>query len=124
MANRVQTSAHEIRFPHQDGGGVETPGVWSRTATTPETPLLPKVDARQTVLVAKNLSPLLPMKVVIQNPFTLSYLQSPGKWTSDLAIAKTFKDTRSACQFCAQHGLYDLQVALKFPDGKYDVEIP
>jgi hypothetical protein len=119
----VQNSAHEIRFPHQDGGHVETPGVWQETGA-PETALLPKMDARQAVLVAENLSPLLPMKVVIQNPFTLSYLQNPGQWTSDLAAAKTFKDTRSACQFCAQHGLYDLQVALKFPDGKYDVEIP
>ena len=64
------------------------------------------------------------MKVLIQNPFTLSYLQGPGKWTSDINSALEFKDSQSAFQFCVQHDLYDLQVALKFPDGKHDVEIP
>ena len=64
------------------------------------------------------------MKVVIQNPFTLSYLQTPGHWTSDINSAMIFKDSKSAFEFCAQHGLYDLQVALKFPDDKFDVEIP
>jgi len=64
------------------------------------------------------------MKVLIQNPFTLSYLQAPGKWTSNVNSALAFKDSKSAFNFCDQHGLYDLQVALKFPDEKHDVEIP
>jgi len=64
------------------------------------------------------------MKVLIQNPLTLSYLQALGKWTSDIDSALVFKDSHSAFAFCAQHGLYDLQVALKFPDEKHDVEIP
>lgn len=64
------------------------------------------------------------MKVLIQNPLTLSYLQAPGKWTSDLAAALVFADSDSALRFCAQHRLYDLQVVLKFPDAKHDVAIP
>ena len=64
------------------------------------------------------------MKVLVQNPFTLSYLQAPGKWTSDINRAMTFKDSKSAFQFCDQHGLYDSQVALRFPDERHDVEIP
>ena len=64
------------------------------------------------------------MKVLIQNPLTFSYLQAPGQWTSDINAALTFKDSKSAFLFCDQHGLYDLQVTLKFPDGRHDVEIP
>jgi hypothetical protein len=64
------------------------------------------------------------MKVLIQNPFTLSYLQALGQWTSDIDAALTFADSKSAFCFCDEHGLYDLQVALKFPDGRHDVEIP
>jgi hypothetical protein len=64
------------------------------------------------------------MKVLIQNPFTLSYLQAPGQWTSEVDSALNFTDSKSAFQFCDEHGLYDLQVALKFPDGRHDVEIP
>ena len=64
------------------------------------------------------------MKVLIQNPLTLAYLQALGQWTSKIDSALTFKDSQSAFRFCADHGLFDLQVALKFPDEKYDVEIP
>src|SRR5437879_4734761 len=72
----------------------------------------------------RNILPAPAMKVLIQNPLTLSYLQAPGRWTSDIDAALIFKDSKSAFLFCAQHGLYDLQVALKFPDGRHDVEIP
>ncbi len=64
------------------------------------------------------------MKVLIQNPLTFSYLQAPGRWTSDVNAALAFKDSSSALLFCAEHGLYDSQVVLKFPDQRCDVEIP
>lgn len=64
------------------------------------------------------------MKVLIQNPLTLSYLQAPGRWTSDINAALNFKDSSSAFLFCAEQGLYDSQVALRFPNQRYDVEIP
>lgn len=64
------------------------------------------------------------MKVLIQNPFSLSYLRAPGQWTSDINAALTFNDTRSAFLFCAEHSLFDLHVVLKFPEGRKDVEIP
>lgn len=67
---------------------------------------------------------LLRMKVMIQNPLTLSYLQAPGKWTSDINCALLFENTQSACRFCAEHDLYDLEVALEFPDHRHDVRIP
>ena len=64
------------------------------------------------------------MKVLIQNPLTLSYLRAPGQWTSDINSALIFKDSHSAFLYCGQYGLYDMQVALKFPDERHDVEIP
>jgi len=64
------------------------------------------------------------MKVLIQNPLTLSYLQDSGRWTSDINAAMTFENSQSAFRFCVENDLYDVQVALKFPDQRHDVEIP
>ena len=64
------------------------------------------------------------MKVVIQNPFTLSYLQSLGKWTYHCEEAFPFESSARAIQFCREHELSDMQVVLKFPNGRFDVELP
>ena len=64
------------------------------------------------------------MKVLIQNPLTLSFLQAPSRWTSDIDSALTFESSQSAFRFCVENDLYDVQVALKFPDQRHDVEIP
>jgi hypothetical protein len=64
------------------------------------------------------------MKVLVQNPLTLSYLQKPEGWTRNPEQATAFPDTRSAVQFCREHDLADMQVVLKFPDERFDVQLP
>ena len=64
------------------------------------------------------------MKVLIQNPLTLSYLHNVGEWTSDPAKAFSFRDSRSAIQFCLQNDMEDMQVVLKGEDDRFDVQVP
>ena len=64
------------------------------------------------------------MKVLIQNPLTLSYLQNVGTWTSDAEKAYSFRDSRSAIQFCLHNDLNDMQVVLKGEDDRFDVQVP
>jgi hypothetical protein len=64
------------------------------------------------------------MKVVVQNPLTLSYLQTPGTWTSDPEKAYSFHDSRSAIQFCLHNDMEDMQVVLKGEDDRFDVQVP
>jgi hypothetical protein len=63
------------------------------------------------------------MKVLIQNPLTLSYLQNVGTWTSDPEKAYLFRDSRSAIQFCLQNDMDDMQVVLK-GDDDHEMQIP
>jgi hypothetical protein len=64
------------------------------------------------------------MKVLIQNPLTLSYLENIGTWTSDPEKAYSFHDSRSAIQFCLHNDLDDMQVLLKSDDDRFDVQVP
>ena len=64
------------------------------------------------------------MKVLIQNPLTLSYLENIGTWTSDPEKAYSFRDSRSAIQFCLHNDLEDMQVVLKGDDDRFDVQVP
>ena len=64
------------------------------------------------------------MKVLVQNPLTLSYFANLGRWTSDPDKAYVFKDSRSAIQFCINHDLSDMQVVLKGPEERFDVQVP
>ena len=64
------------------------------------------------------------MKVLVQNPLTLSYFANVGRWTSDPEKAHIFKDSRSAIQFCLNHDLGEMQVVLKGPEERYDVQFP
>ena len=64
------------------------------------------------------------MKVLVQNPHTLSYLHNVGEWTSDPAKAFSFRDSRSAIQFCLQNDMEDMQVVLKGEDDRFDVQVP
>jgi len=64
------------------------------------------------------------MKVLVQNPLTLSYFSNVGRWTSDPEKAFAFKDSRSAIQFCLNHDLADMQVVLKGPEERFDVQVP
>lgn len=64
------------------------------------------------------------MKVLIQNPLTLSYFETDHKWTADPEVAQDFRDSRNAVRFCAEHGMLDQEIVLKFPDERYDVHMP
>jgi hypothetical protein len=64
------------------------------------------------------------MKVLVQNPLTLSYLRTVGTWTSDAEKAYSFRDSRSAIQFCLHNDMEDMQVVLKSDDDRFDVQVP
>ena len=64
------------------------------------------------------------MKVLIQNPTTLSYFRAEQKWTADPGEAWDFKDSRNAVLFCAEHNMLGHEIVLKFPDERYDVHMP
>jgi hypothetical protein len=64
------------------------------------------------------------MKVLIQNPLTLSYLESEQAWTHDADSARDFKDSRSAVRYCSEHDLLDMEIVLKFLQDRYDVHMP
>jgi hypothetical protein len=64
------------------------------------------------------------MKVLIQNPLTLSYFEADHKWTADPETAWDFKDSRNAVRFCAEHNMLEQEIVLKFPEERYDVHMP
>ena len=65
------------------------------------------------------------MKVLIQNPLTLSYLEGTDrKWTADPETAWNFKESRNAVRYCAEHDMLDFEIVLKFADERYDVHMP
>ncbi len=76
------------------------------------------------VRFSKNLCLAFKMKVIIQHPFTLSYLQNPGKWTKLPDAALTFENSRAAINFCLANDLSDMQVVLKFPEDRFDIQLP
>lgn len=64
------------------------------------------------------------MRVLVQNPLTLSYYLAPGLWTRDPDEARAFSTSQEAINFCVEQGLFNLQIVLKFPDDRYDIELP
>src|SRR3954466_4839194 len=66
----------------------------------------------------------LAMRILVQNPLTLSYYMQPGKWTHDPALALAFSNSQEAVRHCMENGLHNLQIVFKFPDDRYDIELP
>jgi hypothetical protein len=64
------------------------------------------------------------MKVLIQNPLTLSYFAGERKWTARSDEAIDFSESRKAASFCLEHHLLEMQIVLKFHDDRYDVHMP
>lgn len=64
------------------------------------------------------------MRVLVQNPLTLSYYLAPGMWTRDPEDACAFSNSQEAINFCVEQRLFNLQIVLKFPDDRYDIELP
>src|SRR3954469_11950418 len=63
------------------------------------------------------------MRILVQNPLTLSYYMQPGKWTHDPALACAFSTSQEAVRHCMENGLHNLQIVFKFPDDRYDIEL-
>src|SRR3954454_16462671 len=66
----------------------------------------------------------LAMRILVQNPLTLSYYMQPGKWTHDPSVACAFSTSQEAVRHCMENGLHNLQIVFKFPDDRYDIELP
>ncbi|HUR47644.1 MAG TPA: hypothetical protein VMZ27_17300 [Candidatus Saccharimonadales bacterium] len=64
------------------------------------------------------------MRILVQNPLTLSYYTQSGKWTQDPSLAQAFPTSQEAVRHCMANGLQNLQVVFKFPDDRYDIELP
>jgi hypothetical protein len=64
------------------------------------------------------------MKVLIQNPQSLLYLESLGQWCSDLNDAFDFGNSDHAVQFCATHGIAPVHVVLQWSGMPYSIAIP
>jgi hypothetical protein len=63
------------------------------------------------------------MKIVIQNPKDLSYLDPHGRWISDCRQALTFENFRVAVDFFSAHKLGDVQIVLR-PDDDWVEAFP
>jgi hypothetical protein len=63
------------------------------------------------------------MRILIQNCKTFLYLKGPGEWTASADDATEFKRSVDALTFCTKANLEDVQIVLKFPAGRYDVNI-
>jgi hypothetical protein len=64
------------------------------------------------------------MRILVQNPLTLSYYTQSGKWTRDPELAFAFSNSQEAVNHCMSNGLHNLQIVFKFPDDRYDIELP
>ncbi|HEY0455191.1 MAG TPA: hypothetical protein VGE41_02385, partial [Verrucomicrobiae bacterium] len=64
------------------------------------------------------------MKVIIQDPGSLTFLGRSGEWTFDPEAAYTFKHSQEAVEYCLQYNLHNVRVVFKFPDNRYDMAVP
>jgi hypothetical protein len=64
------------------------------------------------------------MKVLIQNPDNLLYLESLDRWSADIQNAFDFSNSDEAIAFCAQHGIAPVQVVLQWEGMPYSIALP
>ena len=64
------------------------------------------------------------MKVLIQNPDNLLYLESVDRWSSDIRTALDFGNSDEAIAFCARHQIAPVQVVLQWEGLPYSISIP
>ena len=63
------------------------------------------------------------VKRVIQHKRTHLYLTAAGGWTSELEQADQFPNVLAAVRRSRQLELQEVELALKFENGKYDVRL-
>jgi hypothetical protein len=64
------------------------------------------------------------MKVLIQNPDTLLYLESIDRWTPEVKSAFDFGNSDEAIAFCARNQIAPVQVVLQWEGLPYSISIP
>lgn len=64
------------------------------------------------------------MKVLIQNPDNLLYLESLDRWSSDIQTAFDFGNSDEAIAFCAKHSIAPVQVVLQWEGMPHSISIP
>jgi hypothetical protein len=64
------------------------------------------------------------MKVLIQNPENLLYLEEADHWSPDIQEALDFRNSDSAIQFCTAHGIAPVQVVLQWSGTPHSITIP
>jgi hypothetical protein len=64
------------------------------------------------------------MKVLIQNPDNLLYLESVDHWSPDIKTAFDFVNSDEAIAFCARNQIAPVQVVLQWEGLPYSISIP
>jgi len=64
------------------------------------------------------------MKVLIQNPENLLYLEAANRWSADVNNAIDFGNSENAIQFCAAHSIAPVHVVLQWSGMPYSIAIP
>jgi len=63
------------------------------------------------------------VKRVIQHKRTGHFLTAAGGWSADLAQAHQLPNVLSAVRLSRELDLHDVELVLKFQEGKYDVRL-
>jgi hypothetical protein len=64
------------------------------------------------------------MKVLIQNPENLLYLEAQDRWSADVGNALDFGNSDQAVEFCAAHRIAPVHVVLQWSGMPYSITIP
>lgn len=64
------------------------------------------------------------MKVLIQNPENLLYLEASDRWSADVGNAIDFGNSDQAIEFCAAHNIAPVHVVLQWSGTPYSISIP
>jgi hypothetical protein len=64
------------------------------------------------------------MKVLIQNPDSMLYLQDEDCWCADVGRAFDFGNSDNAIQFCVMHSISPVHVVLQWAGMPYSITIP
>ncbi|HWQ92366.1 MAG TPA: hypothetical protein VN673_11890 [Clostridia bacterium] len=67
-----------------------------------------------------NYSPELTIRRLLRNRSSNEYF-TDGGWTKNASEAKSFSDVVEAATICAQHGLNDVELALRYSECAHDV---
>ncbi len=64
------------------------------------------------------------MKVLIQNPENLLYLEAQDRWSAEVEKALDFGNSDHAIEFCAAHRIAPVHVVLQWSGAPYSITIP